>query len=171
MKKEESIFKLPTVISYLVKLMGDKNPGKQIGKTIIQKQMLLFARQQGIDLDYSMYHYGPYSSLVSSDLNYAEVLGLLSSNWIPDKGYFIKSTEEIGKYLHLLDDTEKNIIAKIVEDFGNFNASELAIIATAFFIKDNYKVPNDELPEAVHNAKPNFNINAIKEILAYVQLN
>lgn len=161
----KSIFKNPTLIGYLVKKIRVEYPKRQVGKTIIQKMMYLLNRNDVVDFDYSMYHYGPYSSEVSGELNFAQNTGIIQVKWIDDKGYFIESTSKLKKFEKLITGGEKRAIDEIVERFGSFNAIELSIIATAFFLKDNFGVPNTELVNVIHQIKQDHTIEYIESIL------
>jgi len=161
----ESIFTYPRLIGYLLKRMEDSYPDKQIGKTIVQKMMYLLTREGTVDFNYSMYHYGPYSSEVSGELNFASSSGIVDINWVDDKGYFIKSTQKLENFENLLTDQDKQVIDELVKKFGRFNANELSLIATAFFLKDNFNVSDVRLAEVVHNAKPKYPYKSIEIVL------
>jgi hypothetical protein len=62
MNREISIFKNPAVIGYLVKKMSEFYPGKQIGKTIVQKLIFLLVEKNIFYFRYSMFNYGHFSS-------------------------------------------------------------------------------------------------------------
>ncbi|MEM2742201.1 MAG: DUF4065 domain-containing protein [Nitrososphaeria archaeon] len=159
------IFKGLAVISFLVKKMSEKYPSKQIGKTIIQKMMYLIKREGIVDYTYSMYHYGPYSSEVSSELNLCEALDILAINWDPNKGYIISRKE--NKYEKELSKKDKKKIEKIVDKYGRFNAKELSIIASAFFLKDEIGniSSNEELVKIIASLKPDYDEGFIRNIL------
>lgn len=164
--KSKSIFKNPMLIGYLVKRIRVKYPRKQVGKTIIQKMMYLLNRDGVVDFDYSMYHYGPYSSALSSELNFAENTDIVQVKWIDDKGYFIGTTAaRLKKFEKLVTEGEKQAIDEIVERFGSFTAIELSIIATAFFLKDNFGVSNSKLVTVIHQIKQDHSVEYIESIL------
>jgi len=161
----ESIFKNPTLIGYLIKRIKDKYPKRQVGKTIVQKMMYLLNRKDVVDFDYSMYHYGPYSSEVSGELNFAENTGIVQVKWITDKGYFIEATSKLNNFGKLIKEEEKTAIDEIVERFGSFNAIEISIIATGFFLKDNFGVRDTELVNVIHQFKQDYTIEFIESIM------
>jgi uncharacterized protein YwgA len=164
-KREDSIFKPATLIAYTVKKLDERDPDKQIGKTIIQKMIYLLSRENIGDFNFSLYHYGPYSSEVSAELNFAEDIGMVSINWEEDKGYFIHATQELDEFISLLTDQEKETIERFVEKYGEFNAIELSIIATALYLSDYFNVPKDRLVEKVHNLKREYTREFIEGIL------
>jgi uncharacterized protein YwgA len=160
------ITKGPAIISYLIKNLHKSDPQKQIGKTVVQKLIFLTTRNHVGDYEYALYHYGPYSGGVSSDLQYTTQLGALEINWNPDKGYFItpKSTESLEKEL---SPEEKTQINEIIEKYGKFNAIELSLIATAMFIidKGNFHGPKENLVKIVKLLKPQHSEAYILHIL------
>lgn len=150
-----SIFKPATLISYVVKKLREENR-EQIGKTVIQKIIYLLTRENIGKFNYSLYLYGPYSSEVASELNFAEDTGMLKIDWVDEKGYFITPTDELNNYLDLLTEEEKQAIEKIVEKYGNLNVAELSIVATAFYVHDYFKVSGDKLIDTVKGLKNNY---------------
>lgn len=162
---EESMFRNSGLIGYLVKRLNETYPGKQIGKTIIQKIMYLLSRSDVANFSFSMYHYGPYSSEVSGELNFAERNGIVDISWKDAEGYYINPTEKGQDFEHLLSDGEKRAVDDMVARFGKYKAIDLSLIATALYLKDNFDVEEDRLVEAVHNAKKKFSPEYIRSIL------
>lgn len=161
----ESIFRAAGLIGYLVKRLNEDNPDKQIGKTIVQKMMYLLSRKNIARFDFSMYHYGPYSSELSGEMSFAEKNGIIKVAWKDNKGYFIKSAEMAEQFFALLDSNEQQAVDDFVRQFGKFNATDLALVATALYLKDNFGVEEGRLPEAVHNAKKKYSIEYIEKVL------
>lgn len=149
----------------MIKKIGEKYPDKQVGKTFVQKIFYLLTRQGVVDFNYSMYHYGPYSSEVSGELNFAESSGIVNVEWIEDKGFFINSTSKLDNFKSLLKNEEIQAIDDIIETYADFNAIELSLIATALYLKDNFEVSDEKLVEVVHNAKPNYSLDLIERVL------
>lgn len=165
----ENIFHTPTLITYIVKSIKDTYPAVQISKTIIQKLVYLLYRRDVFDFDYSLYHYGPYSSQVSSELNFAEEIDLIIIDWVPEKGYCISpgpmySSEQL---LQNTEEAERNVIDEVVQKYGAYNAIELSIISTALFLKENFGV-NDQshLVEIISSLKPQYDKDGISDLLA-----
>ena len=160
----ESMLRGVAIVSHLVKKLSEKYPDSQIGKTVVQKTVYMLTREKVIDFDYSMYHYGPYSAQVSSEINFAENIGTVEVDWIPDKGYFIKpKSDELER---VLSDDDKQAIGRVIGKYGMFNAIELSIIATALFVKDDFEVnDNEELVRVVASLKPKYSIDRIRNIL------
>lgn len=161
----ESIFKNPALIGYLVEQIKKKYPKKQVGKTIIQKKMYLLTRLKIVDFDYTMYYYGPFSSEVSGELDFAQGAGIIQIKWVDREGYFIEATPKLKEFYSLITNEEKKAVEGIVEKFGDFNAIDMSIIATAFYLKDNFGVSDAELVEIIHKIKQNLSSEHIKNIL------
>ena len=60
---------------------------------------------------------------------------------------------------------KKQALDKLVDKYGHFNAIELSIITTAYFLRDNFGVPEGKLAEVVHDVKPNHRLEVIQEKL------
>lgn len=164
-KNDGSMFKNSGLMGYLVESLNRKYPDKQIGKTVLQKMMYLLSRNGIADFDFSMYHYGPYSSEVAGELNFAERSGIVEIRWEDEKGYYIKPTKKVEEFSTLLEDDEKRAVDELVEKFGSFKAIDLSLIATAFYLKDNFGVKEDRLVDAVHNAKKKYSPMYIENVL------
>ena len=159
----ESRLRGVAMVSHSVKKLSVRYPDSQIGKTIVQKTMYMLTREGVIDFNYSMYHYGPYSSQVSSEINFAENLGAVEMDWISDKGYFIKPKSD--ELEGVLSEDDKQAIDRVIDKYGRFNAIEISIIATALFVEDNFEVTDtEELVRVVTSLKPQYS-NRIKNIL------
>ncbi len=161
----ESIFKNPAIIGYLIKRLHEEHANKQIGKTFVQKMLYLLSREGVVDFDYSMYHYGPYSAGAASELNFAENRGLITIKWVDGAGYFVETTPELEKFEKLIQEEEKSVINKLIGKYGDFNAVDLSLLATAYFMKDNFNTPDAELAETIHNLKPRYTAGHIKGVL------
>ncbi len=168
----KELFVGPSIIYYLVSRLKEKYPHKQIGKTIIQKLMYLLEINTNEDYDYTMYHYGPYSSEVGEYINQGEILGMLNIDWIPNQGYFITPLEKDNLEFYVeIDSDKKRKIDELVDKFGNYSANELSIIATALYVKNNFNVKNDEeLVNAVLSVKPKYKKEWIRELLKKAEI-
>lgn len=165
----KNIFKGPALIAYLVKKLGEKYSNKQVGKTIIQKLIFLFLReinkdQTNLNYDFSLHHYGPFSSELAADLNFTENIDFIRVEWRSSLGYFLKVGEDISFERHLTSN-EKEKLNQIALKYGNFDVKELSILATALYIKDNFNTPTKNIPEIVRKLKADYSIEQINEIL------
>lgn len=162
---DESIFKSSGLIGYLVKRLNEDYPDKQVGKTIIQKMVYLLSRKNIARFDFSMYHYGPYSSELSGELSFAEKNGIVKVTWKDSEGYFIKPTTDADRFLALLKGDEQQAVNETVKQFGKFTAKDLSLIATALYLRDNFGVEDSKLADAVHNAKKRYSPDYIAGVL------
>jgi uncharacterized protein YwgA len=162
---EDSIFRNPTLLAFIIKKLREKYSDIQIGKTVIQKIVFLLSRELTLDFEYGMYHYGPYSNRLDHELNFAEDSDLVKTRWVEDQGYFIEATDELLKFEKLITPEEKKVITEIVENYGDFNAKELAVITTALYLKDKYGLENEALPVSVHQFKDHFTTQQIERLL------
>lgn len=159
------MLKGPSLVYYLVKLLKEKHPEKQIGKTIIQKLLLLVETRSDLDFDYTLYHYGPYSSQIGEYISLAEILGFINVTWNPKKGYFIEPIQPNKGLLLEVEDLQ-NLLKEIVDNYGKFTANELSIIATAIYIKNKFGIKSpEELINIVLQIKPKNKRDWIKDIL------
>ncbi|WP_155937468.1 type II toxin-antitoxin system antitoxin SocA domain-containing protein [Methanoculleus sp. MH98A] len=146
----------PLQIAYLVKKLSDISYS-QIGRTVIQKMTYLLSREGLTNYSFALYHYGPYSGRVSSDLDLISMSGIVDVKWQGDKGYFISPNQKGIQIAKELSSAEKEQIDKIVETYHEFNAVELSLIATAYYVIDKYNVTNDEeLVTVVTSLKPQY---------------
>jgi uncharacterized protein YwgA len=145
------------VLCYLIEKLSEAT-SNQIGATSIQKLVYLLNRDVDLGYRYTMYHYGPYCGQLTYDQNMAAQLGLITVEWVDKKGYDIKS---IAGNQDLIDKNlspeRKTSIDKIISHFGAFNANELSLIATAYFVKDNENIVSDtQLIDIVSAIKPDY---------------
>ena len=157
----------PILVFHLVKMIKEKYPNKQVGKTVIQKLMYLFETRSHEDFDYTMYHYGPYSSKVGGYINRAEALGLIDVKWIPKKGYFIEPNKKGMDKLPIQIEEEKlRQLETVIDEFGGFTANELSIISTTIYVKNNFGISDPQkIIETVLSLKPNNQMEWIKQLL------
>ncbi len=149
---DESAFLYSAILGYLVKELAEKYPREQTGKTKIQKLIFLLSQKHIVDFDYSMHYYGPYSSQVSNELDFAESTKIIQSQWVEDKGFFLKIGPNEKKFEDLLNEGVKNEIHQIASEMGKFNAKELTIIATYHFLAEKHDSKKD-LIEEIHKMK------------------
>ncbi len=146
-----------SVISYVMKKLTE-DTSKQVGKTIIQKFGYLLSREKIAHYSYTMYHYGPFSDELSNDLEIIQGIGGINIEWKPENGYFIHPTQQIDDLIGgrlKRDDVIK--IDEIIKKYRVFNAIELSIISTAFYIKDNFGIQSDDhIVQIVKSLKPQY---------------
>ncbi len=165
-----NLLKGPALVYCIVRNLYDKYPENQIGKTKIQKLMYLCGRKLGIDFEYSLFHYGPYSQKVTEFLNISNELESIKMQWDPKKGYFIKPDKEVGLERYLNDD-EVEIIEKVIDEYGEFTATKLSIIATALFVKEVFGEQDwSAIIDIVSSIKNEYTKDWIVEVLKTARL-
>ncbi|RKZ29753.1 hypothetical protein DRQ36_07685 [bacterium] len=163
MKERESMFRNPAIISYVVKKIHERDAGKQVGKTFIQKIMYFLTRNGITDFSYTLYHYGPFSGEAACELDLAHTAHMVSMEWRDEKGYFIEASDI--DYNEYIEAPEQERIDKIVELFADKNAVDLSIIATAQYIKDNFGLTDDKLIDAVKSVKSQYPKERIEDLI------
>lgn len=165
---EKTIYKGPALISFLVKKLNQKFPEKQIGKTLIQKLIFILSIEANDEYtfkkyNYNLHYYGPYSSDLSLDLDFAENLSFLNVQW-NQLGYhiFANKSKDFERYL---GSSERGKIGTIIDKYGSLNAKELSILATALYFKDNYNLNRENLVKSVKRIKTEYSEEEIRSIL------
>ena len=147
----ETYFKTVAMITYLIECVQTYR--EQVGKTAIQKLMFLLERELKNDFNFRFHYYGPYSSFIDSELNYASFLHSVHIKWVDNRGYFITKGENASTFTKILSAEEKREIETVVEQYGNLSAKELSIIATAYYLKKYSRIDGKELIQAVRILK------------------
>lgn len=166
----------PSLVYHLVKRLKERYPDKQIGKTIIQKLFFLIETksESDLDFDYTMYHYGPYSSQIGEYISLAEALDFINVKWTSEKGYFIEPLDPPKELLLDIKDLQnllnikklQDLLEEVVDNYGKFTANELSIIATAIYIKKRFGIKSrEELIDVVLKIKPNNKRDWIRSVL------
>lgn len=148
-----SDFRGAKIVYYLVKEL------KEISVKKLMYLMYIYETISGIDLDYSLYHFGPKSIRVNWFINTAKSL-----NWI--KEYYDKFLKLIplSPEIEPLENEDKEIL-DIVKHYGRFSTSELSIIATALFMKREFGSSEEEIFESIKSLKPNKEPFLIRKLI------
>lgn len=137
-----------------------------IGKTAIMKCVFFLQTIYNVPLGYrfEIYTYGPFSSEVMEELDYARQLGYIEIHWTfyPSgmQGYSISAkTRESTNYDDELD--------KVIDTFGSKSARELELLSTVLFIRNNHdinkwSVSKDSICSEVQEIKPRFSREEIE---------
>lgn len=155
-------YKEKLVCEIIRKMSGEYK--HQLGKTAVQKMTYLVSRESAGGFNYSLYHYGPYSGDVSYYLDTCNQNGLIKINWKGDSGYEITPNNSIN-FAEDLKSEDRETVESIVDKYAQYNAVELSLIATAFYVKDQYTdVDSEELVKIVQSLKPNYK-ERVRDIL------
>lgn len=164
------------IISEIITL----KPG--IGKTAMMKFIFLLQIVYKIRLgyDFGIYTYGPYSSGVMEDIDWAKHQDIISMEMViypsGHSGYSLKPSSNTEK---ILEEEKKYIstyfqdIEKVISLFGDKTAKELELLTTIIYlyqiyIKNNWKCGLEEVSKNVHEIKPYFDISDIQREYLYL---
>ena len=145
-----------------------KNAG--LGKTAMMKYLFLLQNVYKLPLNYSfeIYTYGPYSSEVMEDIDFANRKKLISvetdtsSKYV---GYIIKASDTRPD--NQFAEKYQGEIKELLELFGHKSAKELELLTTIVYLygiakKNAWDCGQDAIATDVHEIKPHFDINVIK---------
>ena len=163
--ERERMFKKPALIRFVVEELHKKSPDKQIGKNLSTEVLLYTQERKILDLDYRMYYYGPYSSDFASEINFANDKGLIGISWKEDEGFFIESKTVTEDFNVLIDQNEIDAVEELIDEFRKYNAKEMSIIATAYYLLDNFETDKSELAEIILSLKPYLTAEGISRVL------
>lgn len=159
-------------IGVISKLVEEK---PNLGKTAMMKMLFLLQQVYKVPLgyNYEIYTYGPYSSEVMNDIDFASQTGVVSidavmypSGYI---GYSLKSTDKTQEAIQ----NAKEIVAgntdsikEVISLFGDKQVKELELSTTIIYLYANYTANHwdasiNEIAENVHEIKPHFEMEAI----------
>ena len=143
--------------------IAQRVPG--IGKTAMMKCAFFLQTIHKVPLNYQfeIYTYGPYSSEVMEELDYARQLGMLDIRWTNYPtgihGYSISSKQNFQTdYDTHLDD--------VTSVFGSKTAKELELLSTILFVERSYnnnkwKTDKESICAEVQEIKPRFSLEEI----------
>jgi len=144
-----------------------------LGKTALQKLIYLakVLSNIGVDYDYGLYIYGPYSHELSADFEYLTAVGVLESefkDYGTYGGYEIRPGENIREAIDKAKDfiaSSDKEVERIIERFGGMNARELELIATVVYLNHEEGLKGTILPERVKSIKPHFSMQEIEKCI------
>lgn len=160
-------------ISLISKIVMQK---PSLGKTAMMKSIYILQQVYKVPLgyDYQIYTYGPYSSEVMEDIEFAVVFDAIRMETIqyPSHylGYQLKPTEKtevvIQKELDFLDVYDHSI-SEVMDEFGDKTAKELELSSTIIYIYNNsyqngWSSSKDYVSERVQKIKPHFSMEQIQ---------
>ena len=148
-----------------------------IGKTAIMKCLYLLQTIKKVPLEhhFEIYTYGPYSSEIMDEIDYANQSGYLDVSSVSypsgqfgysiscsDKGKaLLKSSSIVSKYS--LD------VQEIMTEFGEKTASDLELLSTLIFVSYVYKIhEKEQICDLVKKIKPKFTLSKIEEEFVFL---
>ena len=166
-----SIDRIPLIVK-----MSEITPN--IGKTAVMKCIYLLQTIKQVPLGYrfEIYTYGPYSSSVMDEIDYARQCGYISVESLTyptgQFGYQIKCNEAGKKYVSGCELVSKysNEINEIMSEFGDKKATDLELLSTIIFVSTVYKLSDKkEITDLVGIIKPKFDTAYINEAIDYLK--
>lgn len=156
------------LITELARRLATKSP--QFGKTALQKIVYFLTDLFGIPTGYEFefYNYGPFSSQLHHDLDLvAHIGGVVVEDYSAEfAGYVISPGERadalIKKGAEFIHSSEVDkAISRVVDEFGDYNASELELRATILFVDRDLTArgktaTEDTIINIVEKLKPRF---------------
>ncbi|HSV98124.1 MAG TPA: hypothetical protein VLM75_14475 [Spirochaetota bacterium] len=156
------------LITELARRLAPKSP--QFGKTALQKIVYfltdLFEIPTGYEFEF--YNYGPFSSQLHHDLDLvAHIGGVVVEDYSAEfAGYVISPGERadalIEKGAEFIHSSEVDkAISRVVDEFGDYNASDLELRATILFVDRDLAArrktaTKDNIIDIVEKLKPRF---------------
>lgn len=164
----------------VISIITEMKPG--LGKTAMMKLIFLLQVVCKIPLgyDFNIYTYGPYSSGVMEDIDWARHQNIISVETVVyhtgHSGYNLKPSNNIEKIIKKESDfisTYQSDIEKVIRLFGNKAAKELELLTTIVYLHRNYIMNNwncnrEEISKNVHEIKPHFDISEIQREYSYL---
>ena len=143
-----------------------------LGKTAMMKYLFLLQQVYKVPLnyDFEIYTFGPYSSEVMGDIDFANSFNVISIEAVTypsgHMGYNINAKN--NPIREDSDNSYEKEIDALLELFGEKNAKELELLTTIVYLYRNAKINSWDLSreviaQDVYEIKPHFNFNAIEE--------
>jgi uncharacterized protein YwgA len=150
--------------------------GRVLGKTALQKLVFFLQGVRGIQLgyDYTLYTFGPFSSALAADLDFANMMDVVDVKYDSRVGGYeiVPSTEgpAVEKHAKPWLKSIKSDLEAVYESFAGLGARALELRATiAYVAKDalarQRMLTDDRIVNIVHDLKPHFDVDTISAAL------
>jgi uncharacterized protein YwgA len=163
------------LIAKLSREVGLKN--NTLGRKAFQKIVHLTNSLGGVPTGYSFsyYIYGAFSRELSSDLELAEMAGIVSSTQDASTGSYDIKAGELAPSAEknassFLKSQDKNL-GLILAAFGDKSAKSLELYSTLVFVEQaevNLRGDPDALVKRIKTLKPKYNDNEIRSAIVYI---
>jgi uncharacterized protein len=155
---------------------AQKKRGFSLGKTALQKEVYFLQTLHGVDCGYefTLYTYGPFSSLLLADLDSVSVLGGVEVEYDAGLGgYRILPGPENAKVIKSASDFLNEVrdsIESVIEEFGSMYARDLELLATIVYAEREAResgkpLSASDLTGVVKGVKPHFTDTQILEAI------
>jgi len=155
----------------IITKIAQENP--KIGKTALMKYLYFLQEIEKVPLKYTfeIYTYGPYSSTVMDEIDYASQKGFLNISFEQyGYGYSISCSSDGEAALEDANIIREydSAISRIITTFSGKTAKELELLSTLVYIAQLYQINRWELTEenvcsSVKEVKPHFELDYIKQ--------
>jgi hypothetical protein len=153
----------------LITALVERAPGQVLGRTAIVKLVYLLQSLRGVEAgyDFSLYSYGPFTSAILNDLDYAAFLKAVEVRTVPNAvgfGYEIRPGPAAGSWKEQAASWLQQYHADIdwvAKTFGSRSATDLELLATLIYADRELAAPGKPVPLAelvrlVRGVKPRF---------------
>lgn len=151
--------------------MQEKGP---LGRTALQKLVYILQVWKKVPAGYTyrMYHFGPFSGMLLSDLDYMAAAGAIEITRREDAFLIApgSATEQILSRAADFLSEHREQIREVVETFGHYSARDLELRATAVFVARQLAggktpVTAEEVTAETVRLKPQFHPNETRHAL------
>jgi hypothetical protein len=165
-----------TRIAVFVELI--EGTGTQIGRTALMKMCYFLQTLRAVPLGYefSLYSYGPFDSMVLSDLRAAEDLSAIESSVSAFPGgyqYLLSASDNAAQFRKLARSflTEHRAdLDWVSQTFGRRSASELELLSTIVYVNRSDSISSRQtLKEKVKLIKPHFSLPDISQKIDWLE--
>jgi uncharacterized protein len=163
------------LLAVLVEKMDERN--FTLGKTALQKLIYLLKMlfDSGVDYDYELYIYGPYSRELASDFEYLVAVDVIDSKFKNNDdygGYKIRPGRKVKAAVEKAEGFIKansENLDRVIDKFGKMTARELELKATILYLNREEGLKACEIGKRVKEIKPYFNLLEIEEGIKYME--
>jgi uncharacterized protein len=151
----------------LIGVMCDKAPKGSLNRTAVMKCTYFLQTLRAVPLGYNftLYSYGPYNRDVLDDLDYAEMLGVVTSERVEYRGgygYRIQASSKLDPVREssseFLSENEESI-HWVLSQFGAMGSADLELAGTLIYAdreSPSHSQTLRELARRVRDVKPHF---------------
>src|SRR5690554_5425575 len=148
-----------------------------LGKTALQKLIYLLKMlfDSGVDYEYELYIYGPYSRELASDFEYLAAVDIIDSKFKNNDdygGYKIQPGRKVKTAVEKAEDFIKannENLDRVIDKFGKMTARELELKPTILYLNREEGLKTCEIGKRVKAIKPYFDLQEIEEGIRFMK--
>lgn len=165
------------LLASLVEKMDERN--FTLGKTALQKLIYLLKMlfDSGIDYDYELYIYGPYSRELAGDFEYLVAVDVIDSEFKNNEtycGYNIRPGCKVKAAVEKAEDfikAKNENLDQVIDNFGKMTAQELELKATILYLNREEGLKGSKIGKRIKDIKPYFDLQEIEEGIIMTRYN